>query len=889
MHRVEKPRSLTWYLVVFGLALLVPVALYASAITIRFAFSEQTQLERQAEDTVAALAAGIDREIAGQIKGLQALATSSTLWSADLGEFYLQALALTSLDGAYIVVQDLAGKQLLNTRVPWATILPDREAFQLSRRVIASKRPHISGMTRDSLTGELVLVVTIPVMQGEEVGRLLSAHIPVERVSRLIAELEIGEPYYASVTDGNGLILARSHRSGEFVGKRLPGFDRIEGAAGTWSGQNPQGVSVLGFYHRSASTGWLATVGVDEAAVRAPVRRSLWMLAGLATLLLAVGVGFAFYFTRRMAHAVWHLTSMAKDLEQGRPVKRTRLAMREASAVAEALTVASIGLRDRDSRLGHSKRELERRVDERTAELAEKTTLLQVTLDSMEQGLMMVDADGAIRICNQRAVELLGLRPDIMSTRPTFADIRRYQIEQQEFASLEESLRWTVETDDLADSPRVYERERPNGIILEIRTVPLPGGGVVRTYTDVTQRRHAERNLAEAKKVAEKANEAKTEFLASMSHEIRTPLNGILGYTDLLLGGSNPGPEQQRQLTRIKDAGAALLTVVNDILDFSKIEAGQIELDPHPFELGALVDNACSIVKAEADKKRLTLDVELVGDLPGRLVGDQNRLRQVLLNLLNNAVKFTPSGEVVLRVEQVTQAGETRVLRFAVRDTGIGIAPEKQGRLFQRFSQVDGSVRREFGGTGLGLAISKRLVELMGGRIGVRSTEGQGATFWFEVSLRAAPEESRTLHAPERVRVTGRTARILLAEDNEINQEIARAVLEAVGHQVDLVADGVQAVNAVQAKAYDLVLMDVQMPVMDGMTATQRIRALAHPASRLPIIAMTANVLPQQIGQVRSAGMDDHVGKPFKKEELYAAVDRWLGQNTEAASGRSAA
>jgi signal transduction histidine kinase/ActR/RegA family two-component response regulator len=889
MQRVEKPRSLSWYLVVFGLALIVPVLLYATAITIRFAFSQQTQLERHAEDSVAALVAGIEREIAGQIKGLQALATSPSLWSDDLGEFYIQSLALTSFEGSYIVVQDLSGRQLLNTRVPWGTILPNREAFQDSRKVIQTKRPNISGLTRNALTGEWVVIVTIPVMQGNEVGLLLSASVPVERISELIRQRGLDEPYYASIADGDGVILARSHRNGEFIGRKLPGFDHLDGTAGVWSGVNPQGISVLGFFHRSSATGWMATVGVDVAAVRAPIRHSLWLVAGLAALLVALGVGLAFYFTRRMAHAVWHLTSMAKDLEQGRPVKRTRLAMREASTVAEALTVASIGLRDRDARLENSKRDLERRVEERTAELAQKTTLLQVTLNSMEQGLMMVDADGAIRICNQRAIELLGLPSDMMTRQQTFADVLRYQTEHREFDSLDESLRSSLETDHLRDAPYLYERERPNGTILEIQTVPLPDGGAVRTYTDVTQRRSAERNLADAKKSAEKANEAKTEFLASMSHEIRTPLNGILGYTDLLLDGRNLDPQQHRQLTRINEAGAALLTVVNDILDFSKIEAGQIELEPQPFPLAALVDNACSIVKAEADKKQLRLDAEFVGDLPTMVVGDQDRLRQVLLNLLNNAVKFTPSGEVILRVEQAALSGETWTLRFSVTDTGIGIAADKQGRLFQRFSQVDGSVRREFGGTGLGLAISKRLVELMGGTIGVRSAEGQGATFWFEVGLPSAAEAKAEGQSTGRAGANGARARILLAEDNEINQEIARAVLEAAGHEVDLVADGTQAIAAVQAKDYDLVLMDVQMPVMDGMTATQHIRTLQHPASRLPVVAMTANVLPQQIGQFRAVGMDDHVGKPFKKEELYAVVAKWRGRKSERTPNRSAA
>jgi signal transduction histidine kinase/CheY-like chemotaxis protein/HPt (histidine-containing phosphotransfer) domain-containing protein len=379
---------------------------------------------------------------------------------------------------------------------------------------------------------------------------------------------------------------------------------------------------------------------------------------------------------------------------------------------------------------------------------------------------------------------------------------------------------------------------------------------------------------------AERASEAKTEFLATMSHEIRTPLNGILGYTEFLLDDRTLSVAQRHQVRRIQGAGAALLTVVNDILDFSKIEAGQVELEHQSFALSALLDNAFSIVKAPADQKGLAYRVEVGPDVPDWVTGDQDRLRQVLLNLLNNAVKFTPMGEVALHVTKVAGSADHCTLRFAVSDTGIGIPADKRDRLFQRFSQIDGSIRRKFGGTGLGLAISKRLVDLMGGEIGVESEEGRGATFWFEVSLPVAKPESRT-DTPVRKQTTpGRTARILLAEDNEINQEIARATLEAAGHEVDVVMDGAQAILAVQAKVYDLVLMDIQMPNVDGITATQHIRALQHPARDIPIIAMTANVLPQQIAMFREAGMSDHVGKPFKRDALAAVIQRWLPDET---------
>ncbi|WP_238290236.1 PAS domain S-box protein [Methylobacterium longum] len=422
------------------------------------------------------------------------------------------------------------------------------------------------------------------------------------------------------------------------------------------------------------------------------------------------------------------------------------------------------------------------------------------------------------------------------------------------------------------------------------RGVPGPDGRTRRMLglnIDVTARKAAEAALIAAKAAAdaarleaERASAAKSEFLAAMSHEIRTPLNGVIGYADLLLDEPDLGPAARRHADRIRGAGAALLTVVNDVLDFSKVEAGQIEIVPRPFALAALIDNAVSIVRPSAERKGLALAIACAAGLPAWVRGDEDRLRQILLNLLNNAVKFTPAGRIDLSVEAgpAGQEGGAGTLRFAIRDTGIGIPADKCDRLFRRFSQVDGSVSRQYGGTGLGLAISKSLIELMGGTIGVASVAGQGSTFWFAAPLPATTPEGRCEPASATaIRATGR--RLLLAEDVPLNQDLARTILEGAGHAVDVVGDGVAAVAAVQAQAYDLVLMDVQMPVMDGLTATRRIRALGGPAGRVPVLALTANVLPQQVADLRAAGLDDHVGKPFRTGALLAAVDRWAGRS----------
>ena len=386
----------------------------------------------------------------------------------------------------------------------------------------------------------------------------------------------------------------------------------------------------------------------------------------------------------------------------------------------------------------------------------------------------------------------------------------------------------------------------------------------------------ARRQADQARADAERASAAKSEFLASMSHEIRTPLNAIIGFTDLLLEEHRDVPNLAHRLTLIQQSGTALLTVVNDILDFSKIAAGQIDLEKPPFSPHTLADNVASRLAPFAEQKGIALERSIDPALPPVLVGDEARLKQVILNLVNNAIKFTDKGAVRIALKIDRVAYNEVGLRVSVSDDGMGISEEKK-ILFRRFSQVDGSITRRFGGTGLGLAICKQLIELMGGKIGVRSREGEGATFWFTVALPMAPPESLVpvIETPPASAPAPRGVSILLVEDVEVNQDLARAVLQRMGHTVEVASDGEEAIAMVRGGDYDLVLMDVQMPVMDGVTATKLIRASDHRSAAIPIVAMTANVLPQQIAALREAGMDDHIGKPFKAAGLQDIIARF--------------
>jgi signal transduction histidine kinase/FixJ family two-component response regulator len=392
-------------------------------------------------------------------------------------------------------------------------------------------------------------------------------------------------------------------------------------------------------------------------------------------------------------------------------------------------------------------------------------------------------------------------------------------------------------------------------------------------------REHLEARLRDARISAEEAIAAKSDFLANMTHELRTPLNSIIGFAGLLAKNSGLKSKDRRYVEIIDGSSQSLLALVNDILDLSSLESGGVMLHPAPFSLPQLVERVAASFSLISHEKNLTLKIERGNAVGPAHFGDEMHIRQVLVNLVNNAVKFTSKGGVTIALSAEDHSDSVQHLRIEVRDTGIGIAPDKLKVLFGRFSQADASIHNRFGGTGLGLAISKRLIELMGGTIGVESAEGKGTTLWLRLTLPcvdpAALVHKASATGPES-QTGGRN--ILVVDDVDLNRELVTSLLTPYGHTVHQAADGAEAVAAVASTDYDIVLMDVQMPGMDGLTATRAIREIER-LTKLPIVAMTAQALPNQITACHEAGMNDYLAKPVTPAALLAAIDKWAGDS----------
>jgi signal transduction histidine kinase/ActR/RegA family two-component response regulator len=507
---------------------------------------------------------------------------------------------------------------------------------------------------------------------------------------------------------------------------------------------------------------------------------------------------------------------------------------------------------------------------------------------SLAEGVTMVDRAGRVLIVNDGARAIFGPRlANWLACRDTAAFAR-----DAEGNSLSDADHPTGKAFASGRARRNtllrLDRTEGDSVWILVNTQPLldPASGatsaVVTSVIDVSEEREREQALGRARDAAEAASRVKSQFLANMSHEIRTPMNGVLGMAELLAADATLNDRQRHYLDVIRDSGESLLRVIDDILDFSKIEAGRLSLNAEEFDLRQRVAMTLGLMETRAHAKGLELTWTVADDVPSWMKGDAARLHQILANLVGNAVKFTERGAVRVTVELAADprpSEELRRVRIAVSDTGIGIPPTYLPRMFRLFSQEDESNSRRFGGTGLGLAISRQLVELMGGEIGVESEPGKGSTFWFTVPLGEAAEPagaSRPAPVEARTRLSGR---VLVVEDEPTNRLLARETLRVLGCVPEAVEDGQAALDWLAREACDVVLMDCQMPGLDGFETTARIRergCLARNGGRIPIVALTASALSGDRDRCLAAGMDDYLSKPFSREALRATLLRWL-------------
>jgi PAS domain S-box-containing protein len=631
------------------------------------------------------------------------------------------------------------------------------------------------------------------------------------------------------------------------------------------------------FQYSGIDWGWIH-IGLSLKKFHEDIRSMYLRTAFIALLCVVAGIGVALLFARKLTKPISILDVTTQLVARG-----------------DLTAQADIKTGDELERLGASFNMMTETLRLSQGKIIAAQEYTDNIIRSMNDSLVVTRPDGVMERVNRATLGLLGYEKSELIGKPFGIILSSKEIDWRD----DSGQQWFVDiiSKGYVNNLETTYRAKNGRIIPVLLSASIMHGmdnsvqGIVCVALDITERKQAEKILREAKEAAEAANKAKSQFLANMSHEIRTPMNGVIGMLDLMLDSNMI--ESQLRLARMAHSSAEkLLYVINDILDFSKIEAGKLELQPVVFRINDMVKEVNDLFWLKAQKKNIGMTLHIDESVPDTVEGDSVRLRQILINLKGNAIKFTEHGEIGLEVRLEEETQEDILLRFEVRDTGTGITPAAQRKIFDAFSQADDSMARRHEGTGLGLAISKQLVEMMGGNIGMESTPGKGSLFWFKVRLKRAhaiakqrfEEETHGMATESRARET--QLRVLLAEDNPVNQEVGRLILEGLDCLVEVVDDGRHAVEELFSEQYDLVFMDCQMPDMDGYEATKMIRQreakIGREIRRVPIIALTAHAMEGDREHCIEAGMDDYITKPFNAAQIGAIIQKWTQSQKQA-------
>lgn len=753
----------------------------------------------------------------------------------------------------------------------------NREYLQYT---IRTRTPYISKPYRSTKPPyDPIVMFTAPVFNGNnELVAILGGAVSLAKDTTLggIAQVKIGRTGYMYLYNSDRTVIVHPDKRLILQDASPRGtnslFDKAiyEWFEGTGETNTPGGQRVLGTFKHFRNTDWILAAHYPLKDAYGPLSRARWYIVAYT----ALGIAFCVLIT---------LIVMRKNLS---PLSELASQAEEIGKTEESLKPVNVDAGGEIGALASSFNAMLERLSGREESLKKTMDELRKLYNAVEHSsavILITDTEGSIEYVNPKFVqvtgyektEALGKTPRILKSGDMLSEIY-----EELWKTIKSGEEWRG----------IFHNKKKNGEFYwaasSISPVKDTSGSItnfVGIQEDITAIKLFEQELQKAKAAAESANQAKSYFLASMSHEIRTPMNAIIGMAEVLLDGPLDG-EQKKYVETLRSAGENLLNIINDILDISKIEAGYLELESVPFDLKELLDAACDIMSVRTSEKGIDISCMIMPDVPVRLKGDPGRLRQVLLNLIGNAVKFTEEGGIRIEAALAGKDLSAATIQFSISDTGIGIPEEKIDGIFEKFTQADPSTTRKYGGTGLGLTISQHLVELMGGKIWVSSTPGVGSTFYFTVLLGIEDERTAGVSTVTEAASTALAAssaanelkplRILLVDDSGDNRLLVQSFLKKTPFTIDTAENGNIAVEKFKDSAYDIILMDIQMPVMDGYEATRQIRRWerSRGLKKTPVLALTAYALLEEVRKCQEAGCSGHLAKPIKKQDLLNAI-----------------